>query len=691
VTIVLGNYSLCAAVVVAMVTVLVSLAAVLSESTAIRRAARWCIYLMAMLLTISSAALMKAMLDSDFRLKYVAEYTERALPIGYKLAAFWAGQQGSLLLWGWLLAVMSAVFAFQHRKRQGPEHDVALATLAVVIGFFAALMVFADPANPFLPNPQAVADGHGLNPMLQDPGMIAHPPTLFVGYAGFTIPFALLIGALITGRLGSDWVAWSRPWALISWLFLGVGIVLGAQWAYVELGWGGYWAWDPVENASLLPWLTATALLHSIVGQRQRGVLKRWTAVLTAGTFILCIFGTYITRSGVVASVHSFGKSPVGTFFQVFLILTVLLSLILMLCRWRAMRSERPLESAISRESAFLAGNVLFVLMMLLTLFGTMFPAISPTLSNLPLLRNLFMVPGQSMTLEQPFYNSYVLPPALLAVAIMGFAPLLGYGRMAINSQKLVLGLALPVVLAFVAIGVLLAMGVYSAWALACAVVGAVVVGSIVVDLVRNTRTRQQNTGENAIRSALKLVLGSHQRYGAQLAHAGMMMIVAGVAGSSLYNTSKTLMLKPGASEQVGRYTIRLDGIGQVRGENYTGLEAKVTMTAPSGTQYKLFPQGRMYNKWEQPNSEVAIQTNWREDLYVTFAGAEPDFSVVALKVLVNPLVWWIWVGGIVVTLGGVICLVPRFARRAVVIETPQPVLAAKAVGVQRVAAGTAR
>ncbi|MGE5609529.1 MAG: heme lyase CcmF/NrfE family subunit [Bacillota bacterium] len=673
-SIVLGNYSLCVAVLMAVVSLLVSLAAVRLGSPGIRRTARWGILSLAILLTVSCIVLLQSLISSDFRLAYVAHYTERALPMGYKVAAFWAGQEGSLLLWAWLLAIMSVIFVIRHRKQEGSEYAVATGTLAAVLGFFAALLLFA--ANPFDQSPSPVADGHGLNPLLQNVGMIAHPPTLFIGYAGFTIPFALLVGVLITGRLGTDWIARARPWALVSWLFLGVGIALGAQWAYVELGWGGYWAWDPVENASLLPWLTGTALLHSNIGQRQRGMFKRWNAVLVAGTFLLCIFGTYITRSGVVQSVHGFGESLVGTFFLVFLFLTTLLSIGFILWRWPALKPEKRIEGWISREGGFLTANILLVTMMILTLLGTMLPVISRVLA------------GQSVSANQASYNRMVLPLALVLFATMGVAPLLPYGR--IVGKKMLRSSAFPLIVAIFAVVVLLVLKIRNPWALASAAVAAMVLAGVLLDLFRGLVACRQNTQENWLRVPVRLITAGYRRYAAQAVHAGMAMVVIGIAGSSLYNTNQTLQLSPGQSAAVGRYHLRLDSIDETRGENYSAVEARVTMTDPAGAAQELRPQRRFYDKAEQPSSEVALRSNWREDLYVTLAGWQDGGQITALQVIVNPLVLWIWAGAVVMTLGGLVCLLPRLRSRSQAVSTPEPAIQ-KPAPTMRVAMGVTR
>jgi cytochrome c-type biogenesis protein CcmF len=648
----IGQYGLSAAVLCAACTLLVSFAAVRFGSQGLYRTVRRGSAALAILLTISSICLAIAMVQSDFSLLYVVKHSERALPFGYKLAAFWAGQEGSLLLWGWILAVMGLCFAYIGPKEDSTQRVAALATVALVVGFFAALMLFA--ANPFAANPEAIGlpsaemaeiDGHGLNPMLQNPGMIAHPPLLFMGYAGYTIPFALLLGTLFAGKSDGKWLQLARPWILISWIFLTAGILLGAQWAYVELGWGGYWAWDPVENASLLPWLTGTALMHSIIAQRTQGIFKRWTASLSAITFILCIFGTWITRSGVVDSVHGFGKSMVGTFFGVFLVLSGLVSVVMVVVRWNRLRPDRPMEAIVSREGAILAGNILLVAMTLVTLFGTMYPAITSITSS-------------SQSVNQSFYNHAVLPMAMILVGIMALSPLLTFGNAAL--ERLMKNVAVPLAAAAVAMGVLWVLKVRSIWALAAAAAGAVFIASIAVDLFHATRARAEHNHEGWMTAVLGLLGSNHRKYGSHIVHVGVIAIVAGVVGSSLYGSKATLPLKVGESTEVGRYHLTLIALENVTGENYQAKEAQVEMTdTSSGRVTVLTPQYREYHKSENPSAEVAIRSSWREDLYVTLAGFEP--GIATLQVIVNPLVSWIWAGGIILGLGAIVCLLPKF------------------------------
>ena len=665
----IGTYSLSLAVFITAATILTSLAAVRFESRQLLLVAKGGLGLMAGLFTIASIVLLTALVDGDFSVRYVQHYTEMALPIGYKLAAFWAGQEGSLLLWAWMLSIMSVLAVFTHRSSQIKPVAVLVAVLAVLGGFFAALMLYA--ANPFEAAEAVTADGQGLNPMLQNIGMIAHTPLLFIGYAVFAIPFALMVSALFSGTKkplptkplsNSKVIDYQTPgvgqnedmslgevrnWTIFSWLFLSIGIILGAQWAYVELGWGGYWAWDPVENASLLPWLTATALLHSIIVQQHRGMLKIWNAGLIAVTFILCIFGTYLTRSGVVQSVHSFGASLVGTFFLVFLTLLTVFSIGMILWQRKSLRSENPLENILGREGAFLIVNVLLSLMMLVTLVGTIFPIIS----------GLFVT--EPVSVSEPFYNKFVIPLAVVLIALMACGPLLVYGADA--GKRLRNGMIIPGILAALTIAVMCLLKLNDPWALACGAIITFAMTTLLMDLGKTTSERIKNTGENILGALLRMVDSNHRRYGGQLVHVGMLMIMAGIAGSRLFSIKQDLHLTPGQKAQVGNYEIQYQSLEEIQGGNYSAVQATLLATDGRGRQSTLKPQRRFYVKSEQPAAEIALETGLREDLYTNLAGWDDNGTKVAIQVIINPLVLWIWLGGIVLSLGGIICMLPRF------------------------------
>ena len=640
----IGNFALAVAILMAMAAVLACVAAARFDSDRLLGAARWLIGAFATLLSAAVAALTAASLKSDFSIEYVAHYTEGALPLGYKIAAVWAGQEGSILLWAWLLAVLSVLFVATRRDLKGKEGAAVVATVAIVCGFFAALLLFS--ANPFKLTEIVPDDGRGLNPLLQDPAMIAHPPILFLGYAGFTMPFALLIGALVAGRTDNFWIAGTRRWVIASWLFLTAGILLGAQWAYIELGWGGYWAWDPVENASLFPWLSGTALLHSIMAQQHRGIFKKWNASLIVLSFVLCLFGTYLTRSGIIQSVHAFQDSPIGNFFLGFIVVAGLVAALFIVVRRRELVGERELTGLVGREGAFLATNVLLLGMLLVTLIGTLFPVISRTIGD------------KEVTVGPAFYNKVVAPVGMLLVALMALGPVLTYGDGA--ARRLVRGAIGPVLFAMVAVLVAATLaGTRSPWALSAVAIVACGLACVFADLLKSIIARVRE-GENPILALVKLLDSNHRRYGGQLAHLGMLLVIAGMVGSSVYGTKQDFTLTPGQTVSFDGQTMTFKQLIETRHANYTAVGAEVVFTAADGTVTSLRPQRRFYDKSEQPNSEVALSSGWRRDIYLTLAGWENGGAQTAIQVIVNPLVSWIWTGGVVMSIGAIVCLLPR-------------------------------
>jgi cytochrome c-type biogenesis protein CcmF len=640
-----GQLSLGFAVFAAAGAILAAIAAVRFESPQYIRLTRWFLALIAGAFSIASIALLVAFVNNDFRFTYVAGYSNLVLPMGYRIAAFWSGQEGSLLLWAWLLGFLCLIAAWGWRRHATPEMAIANATMAGICGVFAGLLLFA--ANPFrMFLGVAPADGRGLNPMLQDPAMLIHPPLLFLGYAGFAIPFAVLVGVLAVGRTDNRWLSLIRRWVLMSWIFLGAGIIIGGWWAYIELGWGGYWAWDPVENASLLPWLTATALMHSIMVQQRRGTFKFWNASLISLTFILCIFGTYLTRSGIVDSVHTFAGSSLATCFLFFIIFLLILSVGIIIWRRRELRSEHELEAFISREGAFLAANVLLVIMMLITLIGTIFPVLtSPFLS-------------ESASAKPAFYNATVAPLIVLLVAIMALGPVLSFGANA--PRSIGRSLIVPGIGALIVAIITFASGVHNLWAVLVAAIATLGTIAVIIGLGRAVAARRRSTGEFWPVAALTLIDKDHRRYGGQVAHLGVMFMVIGVAGSSLYDSEVIHRLKPGETVQVGRYSLTYTGLEEVKRVNYTTVQANVRLTDSRGGTFALHPERRYYQNWEDnPSSQVAIRTNWREDVYIALAGWEDAGAITALQIKINPLVVWLWVGSIILGVGALYCMLP--------------------------------
>lgn len=683
----IGNYSLSLAVLAGAIAVFAAIAAVRFDSSWWARAARRAVHAVTALLTVASQALTLAIVGNDFRVDYVVRYSERALPLGYKLAAFWAGQEGSLLLWAWMLAVMASFAVDKRRDDRISRQAPALGILAAAGGTFAALMLFA--ANPFRLNAmfrltQVVRpDGLGLNPMLQDPGMIIHPPILFLGYAALTVPFALALGALLADRSDRQWVASARRWALAGWLFLTAGIILGAQWAYVELGWGGYWGWDPVENASLLPWFAATGLIHSLILYQRRGMLKGWSVVLAGLTFLLCIFATYLTRSGIIASVHAFPKSSVGWFFLGMLVVILGFSIAVIIWRRWRLKSEHPLQRLFSREVAFLAVNVLLMIMMLATMIGTMFPIISSAFTDKPVI------------LDAKFYNSVVVPMGLLLAALMGLAPLLGLTRAAGLIERLIVpligavvgavaGAVLPGVIGGMNVGMIV-KAVFAGGASVGMILAAAIAGfgifAMVDDMVRTALRSAAGSRRNVPLDTATSIRTNTRRYGAMLTHLGMALLVLGVAGSSLFTGKTPLRMHWGESKRVGKYTLTLQSLDRVKGANYSATEAKMVLVEPGGRHVDLRPQLREYDKAQKPgadpkdrsyHSEVSIRTGLGDDVYLILAGWSEGGQRANIQVVVTPLVSWIWIGGIVMGVGSLISIVWPGGRRKREMDPPQ-------------------
>jgi cytochrome c-type biogenesis protein CcmF len=513
-------------------------------------------------------------------------------------------------------------------------------------------MLFA--ANPFARLGFTPPDGRGLNPQLQNVGMVIHPPMLYLGYISITIPFAFAVAALLSRRLDTGWIQAIRKWTLVSWLFLSIGITLGMWWAYVELGWGGYWAWDPVENASLLPWLTMTAFLHSVMIQEKRGMLKRWNLGLIVGTFLLSIFGTFITRSGVIASVHSFTQSNVGYFFLGFLIVAGVLGFTLLYTRWPLLEADARLESVVSRESAFLFNNLLLVGIAFSVLWGTLFPILSE------------LVRGTKITVGAPFFNRVNVPLGLLLLGLTGVGPLVAWRKA--STANLRRQFTMPVLAGVVTLAVLLAAGVRDFYAMMAIALAGFVAGTITQEFYRGVRARRRMHGES-----LPLALGrpigrNRRRYGGYLVHAGVLIYFVAFAGMA-FKEEREATLKPGDSVELRSpfgHTYRFThiGISQYAALNRVVSAASVEVTRdgkPAGimTSEKRQHVDSFNRPTFEPSTEVGIRSGLQEDLYVVFAGAVNGTEEAVYRFNINPLVWWVWFGGMVLVAGGIITMWP--------------------------------
>jgi len=592
---------------------------------------------------VAAAVLATALLRHDFSFAYVASHTNRALPAAYSLSAFWGGQEGSLLLWLLVLTGYGALAVALNRRLLRDVIVWVVPVLGGIATFFAFMLVAVS--SPFVTQ-AASFDGAGLTHSLRNPYMVAHPPMLYLGYVGLSVPFAFAMGALLSGKTDERWIVATRRWTLAAWMFLGFGQLLGAHWAYTEIGWGGYYAWDPVENAALMPWLAATAFLHSVMIQERKGMLKVWNMVLVALAFELSVFGTFLTRSGVVNSIHSFSKSSLGGWFLAFVVISSVFSLALIMRRLPLLKARTKLESALSREATFLYNNLLLVALCLTVLWGVLFPIVTQ------------LVKGETRTIGRPYYDFFLRAFGLPLLLLMGIGPLIAWRKTSLRG--LVRTLAWPIATAAVCGVVLVALGAGSSRpGLIAYTFSAFVLGTICVELVRGTRA----TG-----SLLLLVSRNRRRYGGYVVHAAIVLLAIGIAGSSAYSHTVEKRLALGQSMHVAGYTLVNRGVSTVNPPGVTRTFATLDVTGRfDGT---IRPAQATYAIPPESSQEVSIKTDWlcAEDLYVIADELHPATGVVWVKVLVKPLVNLIWIAGFSFLFGSLIALWPdaREQRRLV-------------------------
>jgi cytochrome c-type biogenesis protein CcmF len=603
-------------------------------------------------LVVATLSLWKGLVTHDFNIEYVAAYTSRNLPGYYIVSALWAGQKGSLLFWATVLSLFASLAQLLTSRRYAHLMPYVAGVTSAVIAFFVSVMLFGS--NPFERLPYTPADGRGLNPQLQNVGMVIHPPMLYLGYISITIPFAFAIAALLSRRLDTGWIQAIRKWTLVSWLFLSIGITLGMWWAYVELGWGGYWAWDPVENASLLPWLTMTAFLHSVMIQEKRGMLKRWNLGLIIGTFLLSIFGTFITRSGVIASVHSFTQSNVGYFFLAFLVVAAVLSFTLLFTRWPELEAEVRLESMLSREAAFLFNNLLLVGIAFSVLWGTLFPILSEA------------VRGTKITVGPPFFNRVNVPLGLLLLGLTGIGPLIAWRKAsAANLRRQFIA---PVVTGVVTVLALLASGMRDPYPIVALGLAGFVAGTIGQEFYRGVRARRRMHNESMPVAFLRLIERNRRRYGGYIVHAGILIYFAAFAGMA-FRVQEEVTLKPGDSIALKspfghEYRFTHVGVSQYEALNRVVSAATVEVVKDGKAEGLLTSEKRQHvdsfkRPTFEPSTEVGIRSTLQEDLYLVFAGSVDGTEEAVYRFTINPLVWWVWFGGFVLVLGGLVTMWP--------------------------------
>ncbi len=591
------------------------------------------------------------LIAGDFRLSYVAEHSNRSMDLPYKFASWWGGQEGSLLLWAWLLSTYTSVLVFQNRRKFREMMPYVTAVLMTTETFFLILISFVEPPFKVLMAGKGIVDagdGQGLNPLLQYWTMVIHPPMLYLGYVGFAVPFAFAMGSLITKQPGDGWINTTRRWTLVTWMFQTTGVLLGAGWAYAVLGWGGYWGWDPVENASLLPWITATAFLHSVMMQEKKGMMKVWNMVLVSSTFFLCIFGTFLTRSGVVQSVHAFAQSSLGRYFVTFLAVGIAATLYLILNRLDYLKSEAQLESVLSRESSFLFNNLILLASCFAVLWGTLFPVITEAIN------------GEKISVDAPFFNRVNIPIGLFLMLLTGVGPLIAWRKSSVESLKR--AFFWPTIAGLALVAGLFIMGVRHFYALVSFGLCTFVAVTVVIEFFKGAIAIRSKDGQNLLASMVELTHRNTRRYGGYLVHMGVVFMFIGFTGKA-FDLDKTVQVTKGDKVNLGAYQLTIGPTESGKNENYSWDILNVGVMKNGSDLGTLRPERRLYFASRQPTSNVAIRRRLNEDLYLNFAGASNDGEGTVLQSYVFPLVSWIWIGYWGVLIGTIICLIPSKSR----------------------------
>lgn len=627
------------------------------------------------LVTIGVACLVSLFFLNDYSMAYVAEHSNRALPIFYKFAALWAGQEGSMLFWSWLLSIYAFIALFANRKKHPELMPFVGVILAGVQLYFLILNNFVT--SPFslvgavgaggLTHVTTLADGNGLTPLLQYSEMVIHPPMLYLGYTGCTVPFAFALAALLGRYPGEKWIHITRRWTMVGWGFLSVGILLGGHWAYQVLGWGGYWAWDPVENASLLPWITETAFLHSVMMQEKRGMLRVWNVWLVFITFMLSILGTSLTRSGVVSSVHAFAQSSIGSWFFSFLALIFIVCFVAYWLNRDYLRSDNQLDSVISRESSFLFNNLILLAACFAVLWGTIFPILTEWFE------------GSKISVGPPFFNKVGIPIGLFLLFLTGVGPLLAWRKTSLSSLKRNFGWS---VIAGLATGLIaFAFGWRQFYSLMCLMLSVFVAMTVISEFYRGARVLSARSGANIFSSVGQLTMRNTRRYGGYVVHFGIVLIFIGISGQA-FNKDVQKEMHPGSQMQIGPYTLVCQNFDATSNANYQSERAMVEVFEGKKSLMMLYPERRLYLASQISQTMVALHSSLIHDLYVVYAGRSPEDNNPVIHAYLNPLVKWIWLGGLVLVLGTVLALIPsrqpqmvlQAARASVPLKSEVPV-----------------
>ncbi len=652
-----GRALLLLAVAVALFTLFAAVRGRTPRNRAWYLAARRGIYGLFALFTVATATLTVALARSDFSLESVANYSSREMPFHLRVTALWASQAGSLLFWGWLLTMFASIAVYTNRKRNHELMPIVVAVLAFLGLFFAGVLTFVT--SPFETMAVVPENGRGLMSALRNPYMVSHPPTLYLGYVSIAIPFAFAIAALVTRRLDSAWIASIRRWTLASWTFLGIGIILGAKWAYESLSFGGYWIWDPVENAAFLPWLTGTAFLHSIMVQERRGMLKIWNMALIIGTFALTMFGTLLTRSSIVNSVHNFGAQTVGTYLLGMVVLTIAVGIYLIVTRLPELRSEHSLESYFSREAIFLYNNLLLIGLAFIVVWGTLYPVMSE------------LIQGERITVGRGFFDQVAAPIGVALLLFTGLGPLVPWRRA--SWAQIRTRFLWPTIVAVVAVPLLLLFTDSGQnWAVTLTLMIAVfTMACIGSEFVKGAKVRHALGGVSWVGAVRQLISRNRRRYGGYIVHVGIVVVIVGIACSRAFLSEGTFQLRQGESASAGGYIYTVEKTTRARTDEAMTVTADVRVTRPDGSFVTMLrPKEHVYRSNMDVGNEIAISSGPTRDIWMNLAGVTED-GVASLHVFVNPMVSWLWAGGLIFLLGAVVAGWPSGRRERAPASVP--------------------
>jgi cytochrome c-type biogenesis protein CcmF len=597
--------------------------------------------------SVAMLALFWALATNDFSLSYVAAHSARTMALHYRLGALWGGQAGSLMLWAWMLTVFGALAVFGNRNQNRTLMPWVCVAMLANVAFFLILINFESPPFEPVTHDNRLSDGNGLNPLLQHPVMLIHPLMLYTGFTGFALPFSFAFAALITGELGTTWFQTTRRWTLFAWTFLSIGVMLGGRWAYEVLGWGGYWAWDPVENASIMPWIAGTAYIHSVMIQEKRDMLRTWNIILIGLTYGLCLFGTFLTRSGIVQSVHAFANSDsFGRIFAGYVILMLAAFIAALIWRLPMLRSTNKLESILSREASFIINNWIFMAILFVVFVGTLFPVFTEALS------------GVRRILGPPYFNTFAGLLALLLLVLTGIGPLIAWRKASLSSLRRQFRLPATVGV-LVTVGMLVLFGVDPGyWAIACWGLAGFVLTTIAQEYTLAIRARMKRLNESIFTALRTLLRRNQRRYGGYIVHAGFVILMLGISGAA-FNEEQLNNVRPGDSAEIRDFRIEYLTATAIPAQHYGGARARLALYKHDEPLAIMTPEKRMYWLEQQPSSIPSIYSSWREDVYVILTNLEADGSA-TLKIYHNPLVNFGWAGGGIFVFGCLIVLWPH-------------------------------